>query len=169
MTKYVLGPKAPGTTWQLVHPEGSAYSGNRIFVHHDYTLGSCAIGGLKYFTYVFQFVSWNDKAEMMACLYRALYMRGHVIYSLDESQLNNALHQALVEIGSRQVDAFPNIYHGPKMMYLFRVNIRNCAGRFCDKMGNAYTDEASVNPAHIITEQTERQGTNYQNMPTSNN
>lgn len=119
----------------------------------SYFLNCCGMAGIENLGYAYSFVDWQDKAEVLACLYRELYSQGTVLYAITDHQLTNALHLALLEIGSQQIAEFPNLYHGPRMIHLFKLNIRNAAGRFCNKQGQAYA-EPPKDDSEIIPEQT---------------
>jgi hypothetical protein len=114
-------------------------------------LGSCGVGWLQGFSGTEkEFEGFTDKAVWLARMYQLLYQPGHLLYTLADYQLNNPFHKLLVEIGARQIDEFPNITHGSAMMHVFRVNIRNAVGRYCNKYGEPYTeppkDESEVEP-----------------------
>lgn len=119
----------------------------------SYFLNCCGMAGIENLGQSSWFEDWQDKAEVLACLYRELYTNGTVIYAITDIQLKNALHLALLEIGSQQIAEFPNLYHGPRMVHLFKLNIRNAAGRFCNKQGQAYA-EPPKDDSEIIPEQT---------------
>lgn len=152
MTKYRVE-----TTNGYVCPEGEGIGGRVCRVTKStgasYFLGCCGLAGIENFGYTNTPFPWPERAEIMACLYRSLYHQGTVLYSLSQDQLQNRLHQALLEVGSQEVLVFPNLYHGPNMIHLFKVNIRNAAGRFCTKRGDAYA-EPPKDDADIIPEQT---------------
>jgi hypothetical protein len=140
-----------------VYPEGSPNrTGLRIAFNTgtSYFLGCCGLAGIENFSYCSPFKDWQDRAEFMACLYRSLYIRGIVIYALSEGQLKHHLHLSLLEIGAAQIAEFPNLYHGPHMISLFKLNIHNICGRYCDKYGDAYAeppkDEADIVPERMV-------------------
>jgi hypothetical protein len=118
----------------------------------SYFLGCCGLSGLENFGHVPAFANWQDEAEYMACLFRELYSQGTAIYALTTDQLQNRLHQMLLTMGAVEVATFPNLYHGPRIVHLFKVNIRNICGRFCDKYGDAYA-EPPKDDSEIIPEQ----------------
>lgn len=115
-----------------------------------YFLGCCGMGGLENFNYVPQLNSWENEAGFMAAIYRYLYEKGTVVYVLTHTQLELKAHQLLLQVGAKEVAVFPNMFHGPNMIHLFMVNIRNICGRYCDKYGKAYAeppkDESEVIP-----------------------
>lgn len=118
----------------------------------SYFLGCCGLAGIEGFNDV-RFTDWQDKAEFMACIYRELFTKGTAVYAITREQLDNPLHQALLECGSTQIAEFPNLYHGPRMMHMFKVNVRNICGRFCNLYGEAYA-EPPKDDSEIIPEQT---------------
>jgi hypothetical protein len=151
----------------VIREEAPTYSaGIRVVTNtFNYFLGCCGLAGLEGFNSMSGFKDWNDKAEWLACLYRSLYYRGHVVYCITDWQLENAAHIALLEIGSREIAVFPNLYHGPRMLHLFVVNVRNTAGRFCNKYGEAYPVPPK-DDSEIIPEQTEPSVASvYQTLP----
>lgn len=140
---------------QVLRDDKPGYAGgllvHRNTNHDSYFLGCCGMAGLSKFDYAPQsFVNWNDKAEYIALLYRTLYDKGNVIYTLTESQFDNPVHQALLEIGAREVFAFPNLYHAPNIMHMFHVNIRKAAGVFCNKYGEAYANQTAVSAEDVL-------------------
>lgn len=147
MPKYVAQPAQRfGDLSRIVREDQRGTS----IIYAANQLGSCGLGSLNGFYTCENFTSWQDEAEWISCLYRTLYCPAILIYCLTQNQLKNAGHQALLKIGSVQVTEFPNLTHGPNMQYLFKVNIRNAVGRYCNKYGEAYTeppkDESEVLP-----------------------
>lgn len=130
-------------------------------------LGSCGLGSLSHFTYApSKFTDWQDEAEWLSAIYRALYTPGQVLYCLTDVQAQSSVaHQALLKLGAKQIDDFPNIFHGPRTLKVFRVNVRNACGRFCNQYGEAYS-EPPKDDSEVLPEQTEPQAANpYQYLP----
>jgi hypothetical protein len=153
MTRYYVNQ-----TSRMVLREGQGvhHGGLRVLKNTggSYFLGCCGLSGLESFGYVPAFANWQDQAEYLACLYRELYSQGTAVYVLTQDQLRNPLHLLLLEVGAVEVAMFPNLYHGPRMLHLFRVNVRNICGCYCNKYGDAYA-EPPKDDSEIIPEQTD--------------
>jgi hypothetical protein len=142
-----------------VSPRRSIHSGFRVLKNTggSYFLGCCGMAGFEGFNAIQSagmYDTWQDKAEFMALLYRELYCQGTVVYALADNQLHNELHKDFLACGAQKVAEFPNMYHGPHMIHLFKLSIRNLAGRFCNKYGEMYATPEDRNEADIIPEQT---------------
>lgn len=116
-------------------------------------LKCCGLGTLMGFGALVVPDEFAAKAEFVATCYRTLYKPGHVLYSLADGRgmghdTTNTKHLALVEIGSTKIAEFPNLFHGPGVVSLWLVNIRNAVGKFCNDVGEAYL-EPSTEPWEI--------------------
>lgn len=124
----------------------------------SYFLACCGMSGLEGFNSVptsLPYNTWAEKSELMALLYRELFLQGTVIYALTSAQVKtNALHQDFLKCGAQLISEFPNLYHGPEMISLFKLNIRNLCGRFCNKYGEVYA-EPPKDESEVLPEQTE--------------
>lgn len=120
--------------------------------NNQFFLSCCGLAGLENFDCAGNQTSRNapfaEKAEYLACLFRALYHKGTVIYTLTTAQVeNNFLHQWLVELGAIEITQFRNLYWGTATIHVFLFKVRNIAGRYCNQAGEPYASESAVNPA----------------------
>lgn len=120
----------------------SPHTGTVIYglVACRWAFASCGAGTLEAFGGVGHFASWAEKAALMSELYKAQYNCGYTTYAITDSQLNDATHQALLEIGSKELASWPNLYHGPQNIHLFLVNLRDCVDVFCNEYGEPFTE-----------------------------
>lgn len=119
----------------------------------SYFLACCGMTGIEGFSNVAAayMADWPTKAEYLACLYRTLYHKGHVFFVVTTYQRDsNNLCRALIELGAEEVTSFPNLYHGSNICHVFKFNVRNICGRYCNIYGEAYAeppkDDSEVNP-----------------------
>ena len=93
---------------------------------------------------------WESKASYLSALYKWGYQQGWIMYTLTPTQeRGNILHQWFLELGARRMTEFPNLYHGPNVMGVWIVNIRNCEGRVCNQMGEPYEEQPTTEPPPI--------------------
>lgn len=104
-------------------------------------LNCCGLGAIQGFSTPLAFQTWKDEAEFVSLLYRTYYTNGHMLYCLASYQLNTNAHKALLNIGAKQVAEFPNLTHGPSILSLWLVNVRDACGRYCNKYGEPYDEK----------------------------
>lgn len=136
-------------------------------------MGCCGLVTLQHFGYMTssyirdgELDKWETKASFLTELYKAMYHRGYLMYVITGTQeATNPAHKWFLELGARRMAEFPNIFHGPSMMGVWLVNIRNAAGRVCDKYGEMYDEPPKGDPPPI-NNPTDPQPYDYISLPT---
>lgn len=135
-------------------------------------MGCCGLALLERFSYMTtsfirdgELDKWETKASFLSELYKHLYHTGYVMYALAPAQeQTNPAHKWFLELGARRMMEFPNIFHGPNIMGVWLVNIRNAAGRVCDKYGEMYLEPPKDEPP-AISNPTEKAPYDYARLP----
>lgn len=132
-----------GDNNQVIRTEQASYVGGLRMIRNtggSYFLACCGMAGIEGFMYAPALKDWTDKAEFASIVYKHLYSQGTVIYVLSDIQLNNTVHKLFQELGAEEIAVFPNLYHRPNNIHLFKFNVRRACGRFCDKYGEPYAE-----------------------------
>jgi hypothetical protein len=113
----------------------AGFKGIAPSVLSDYIFNCCGLVGLEGMS---PSLDTEDWPEWIAGLYRFARARGHIMYCLTSGQerVRAARHEALLSIGSRKLGEFPNLNHGPNMLQIWVVNIREAVNIYVDTQGN---------------------------------
>jgi hypothetical protein len=110
-------------------------------------LGGCGVGFIKQISYCSSFHGWETKASFFSALYTALAAPGNFLYQITDDQFDTPVHKGLLSIGSKEIAAFPNLYHSPATIHVFHCNIRNAVNVYCDVYGDPLPFEPVGPPA----------------------
>jgi hypothetical protein len=101
-----------------------------------WAFNSCGVGIFQSFGILQIDNTFEDKAAFLSMVVKKYYTCGNVLYVLTNHQLNDSVHLLLQEIGSKELTRFNNLYHGPRKLHVFHVNVRNAIGRYVDNNGD---------------------------------
>lgn len=142
-----------GTTYhfgQTSKPSGYSYIQPGISVVST-TMSCCGLGTIAGF-YQSPFtgesiygkdgalVKFQNRAKFLEAFCGRWWSPGHFIYVLEPTQLRSELHQLFLEIGATKIAEFPNLTHGPAILQMFLVNVREATGKYLDDNRKALTE-----------------------------
>lgn len=137
-----------------------------LAITNNWIMGCCGIGEIRKVTYVYVLPTFADKAKWLAALYVSLYNCGHALFTITKGEHHRAGVAALIELGAIKIAEFPNLYHGPRMLELYLVNVRDGVGRFFNEYGEPFSEPP--NPMPPIPERTMKPldaDAEYQHLP----
>lgn len=126
MASDIIGKPRP-TGEVIIGHQRSSNNYHHGLVIRCFAMACCGLSTIENFG-TLTIKTHDDKAALLAELYKANPYAKHYLYTITDAQLKYPEHQLLLEIGARELTNFPNLAHGPSILHIFEVNIQKACG-----------------------------------------